>query len=133
MCIRDSLLTEHPEYRFVLDQVAYVRPYLERYPENAAIFRKFVKEGRLELVGGTDVMPDVNMPSGESFLRQILYGKGYYRDQLGVDVTVGWNLDTFGHNAQMPQILKLTGYKSYWFFRGVPSLDTPSELSLIHI
>ena len=123
------LLAEHPEYRFVLDQVAYVRPYLERYPENAATFRKFVKEGRLQLVGGTDVMPDVNMPSGESFVRQILYGKGYYRDQLGVDVTVGWNLDTFGHNAQMPQILKLAGYKSYWFFRGVPSMDTPSEFS----
>ena len=121
------LLGEHPEYRFVLDQVAYVRPYLERYPEDAATFRKFVKEGRLQLVGGTDIMPDVNMPSGESFVHQILYGKGYYRDQLGVDVTVGWNLDTFGHNAQMPQILKLAGYKSYWFFRGVSSLDTPSE------
>ena len=121
------LLAEHPEYRFVLDQVAYVRPYLERYPEDRAAFRKFVEEGRLQLVGGTDVMPDVNMPSGESFVRQILYGKTYYRDQLGVDVTVGWNLDTFGHHAQMPQILKGAGYKSYWFFRGVPSLSTPSE------
>jgi alpha-mannosidase len=121
------VLAEHPEYRFALDQVAYVRPYLERYPEDAPNFRKFVKEERLQLVGGTDIMPDVNMPSGESFVHQILYGKGYYRDQLGVDVTVGWNLDTFGHNAQMPQILKLAGYKSYWFFRGVSSLDTPSE------
>ena len=121
------ILGEHPEYRFVLDQVAYVRPYLERYPENAAAFRRFVKEGRLQLVGGTDVMPDVNMPSGESFVHQILYGKAYYRNEFGVDVTVGWNLDTFGHNAQIPQILKLAGYKSYWFFRGVSSLDTPSE------
>ena len=121
------LLGEHPEYRFVLDQVAYVRPYLERYPEDSATFRKFVKEGRLQLVGGTDIMPDVNMPSGESLVHQILYGKGYYHDQLGVDVTVGWNLDTFGHNAQMPQILNLAGYKSYWFFRGVSSLETPSE------
>lgn len=121
------ILGEHPDYRFVLDQVAYVRPYLERYPENAAAFRKFVKEGRLLLVGGTDIMPDVNMPAGESFVHQMLYGKSYYRDQLGVDVTVGWNLDTFGHNAQMPQILKLGGYKSYWFFRGVASMDTPSE------
>ncbi len=121
------ILGEHPDYRFVLDQVAYVRPYLERFPENAAAFRKYVKEGRLLLVGGMDIMPDVNMPSGESLVHQILYGKGYYRDELGVDVTVGWNLDTFGHNAQMPQILKLGGYKSYWFFRGVASLNTPSE------
>ncbi len=121
------ILGEHPDYRFVLDQVAYVRPYLERFPENAAAFRKYIKEGRLLLVGGTDIMPDVNMPSGESFVHQMLYGKSYYRDELGVDVTVGWNLDTFGHNAQMPQILKLAGYKSYWFFRGVATNDTPSE------
>ena len=46
----------------------------------------------------------------------------------GVDVTVGWQLDTFGHHAQMPQLLKLAGYQSCWFFRGVPSLDVQSEL-----
>ncbi|MFV1963962.1 MAG: glycoside hydrolase family 38 C-terminal domain-containing protein, partial [Pirellulaceae bacterium] len=122
-----KLLKEHPDYRFVLDQVSYVKPFLERYPEEKATFRKFVGEGRLQLVGGTDIMPDVNIPSGESFVRQILYGKGYYRDTLGVDVTVGWQLDTFGHHAQMPQLLKLGGYKSFWFFRGVADMDTPSE------
>jgi alpha-mannosidase len=121
------LLQKYPDYRYVLDQAAYVRPFIERYPEEAATFRKFIKEGRLELVGAMDIMPDVNIPSGESIVRQILYGKGYYRDKLGVDVTVGWDLDTFGHNAQMPQLLKLAGYKSYWFQRGVHGNDTPSE------
>jgi hypothetical protein len=47
--------------------------------------------------------------------------------KLGVDVTVGWQLDTFGHHAQMPQLLKLAGYKSYWFQRGVHGDNTPSE------
>ena len=122
-----SLLRAHPEYRFVLDQVAYVRPFLERYPEQAAAFRQYVAEGRLQIVCGNDVMLDVNMPSGESWVRQVLYGKGYYRDTLGVDVTVGWGLDTFGHHAQMPQLLKLAGYQSYWFQRGVPGNETPSE------
>ena len=42
-------------------------------------------------------------------------------------MTTGWALDTFGHNAQMPQILKLAGMKSYWFQRGVSGVDTPSE------
>lgn len=121
------LLQKYPDYRFVLDQVAYVRPFLERYPEAAPQFRKFVKEGRLELVGGNDVMLDVNIPSGESWIRQVLYGKGYYRRELGDDITVGWALDTFGHHAQMPQLLKLAGYKSYWFQRGVPGNKTPSE------
>jgi alpha-mannosidase len=122
-----ELLKAHPEYRFVLDQVAYVKPFLERYPEQAAVFRKLVSEGKLELVGANDVMLDVNIPSGESWIRQVLYGKTYYREKLGADVTVGWALDTFGHHAQMPQLLKLAGYKSYWFQRGVHSNDTPSE------
>jgi len=122
-----TLLRTHPEYRFVLDQVAYVRPFLERYPEQAAAFRQYVAEGRLQIVCGNDVMLDVNMPSGESWVRQVLYGKGYYRDTLGVDVKVGWGLDTFGHHAQMPQLLKLAGYQSYWFQRGVPGNETPSE------
>ena len=122
-----SLLKTYPDYRFVLDQVAYVKPFLERYPEQAPTFRKFVSEGRLQIVGGNDVMLDVNIPSGESWIRQVLYGKGYYREKLGAHVTVGWGLDTFGHHAQMPQLLKLAGYNSYWFQRGPRSNDAPSE------
>jgi alpha-mannosidase len=72
-------------------------------------------------------MLDVNMPSGESWVRQALYGKGYFRDKLGVDVTVVWALDTFGHHAQMPQLLTLAGFKSYWFFRGVLTPETAPE------
>ena len=122
-----QLLQKYPEYRFVLDQVAYVKPFLERYPEQEPAFRKFVADGRLQLVLGMDVMPDVNMPGGETCVRQILYGKSYYREKLGVDVTVGWLVDTFGHHAQMPQILKLAGYKSFWFSRGVPRPNFPAE------
>lgn len=122
-----NLLKKYPNYRFVLDQVAYVRPFLERYPDEEAAFRKFVAEGRLQLVGGMDIMPDDNMPGGEHFVRQLQYAKGYYREKLGVDVTVGWLLDTFGHHPQIPQILKQAGFKSFWFFRGVSSLDVPSE------
>ncbi len=121
------LLREQPEYRFTLDQVAYVRPFLERFPAEEADFRRFLREGRLQLAGALDVMPDDNMPGGETFIRQMIYGKGYYREKLGVNVTTGWQLDTFGHHAQMPQLMKLGGYKSFWFFRGVPRQDFPSE------
>lgn len=121
------LLNKHPEYRFALDQAAYVKPFLERFPEQAPAFRQFVREGRLQIVGGADVMHDNNMPGPESIVHQLLYGKTYYRNALGVDVTTGWAIDTFGHNAQMPQILKLAGFQSYWFRRGVPSLNLPSE------
>src|SRR6266446_4279411 len=58
-----KLLRRYPDYRFVLDQVCYVKPFLERYPEARATFRQLVDEGRLAIVGGTDVMLDVNIPS----------------------------------------------------------------------
>ena len=122
-----KLLNDYPDYRFTLDQVCYVKPFLDRYPEEAVAFLQFVREGRLQIVGGTNTMLDANIPAGESMVRQMLYGKSYFKEKLGVNVTVGWALDTFGHNAQMPQILKLAGYKSYWFQRGVPNLEVPSD------
>lgn len=121
------LLNDFPDYRFTLDQVCYIKPFLERYPEEGDAFRQYIKEGRLQIVGGTDSMPDANIPSGESMVRQMLYGKSYFREKLGVDVTVGWAIDTFGHNAQMPQLLKQAGINSYWFQRGVPNTEVPSE------
>jgi alpha-mannosidase len=124
-----NMLKRFPEYRFVLDQACYVQPFLERHPEEEAAFRQYVQEGRLAIVGGTDTMMDGNMPGGESYVRQFLYGKEFFRQKLGVEVTTGWQLDTFGHHAQMPQLLKLAGFKSFWFFRGVPAFDgsVPSE------
>lgn len=121
------LLKKYPDYRFVLDQMCYVRPFLERYPSEVAAFREFLAQGRLQIAGGTDTMHDNNTPSGESIVRQFLLAKSYFRETLGYEVTTGWGLDTFGHNAQMPQILKLAGMKSYWFQRGVTAPDTPSE------
>jgi alpha-mannosidase len=121
------LLREQPGFHFTLDQVAYVRPFLERYPSEEADFRRFLAEGRLQLVGGLDVMPDVNMPGGETFIRQMQYGKGYYREKLDFDVTTAWLIDTFGHHAQLPQLLVQGGYKTFWFVRGVPRQDHPAE------
>ncbi len=121
------LLREQPGYRFTLDQVAYVRPFLERFPALEADFRRFLAEGRLQLAGALDVMPDDNMPGGETFIRQMQYGKGYYRDKLGVDVTSGWLIDTFGHHAQLPQLMAKGGYKTFWFVRGVPRQEHPAE------
>ena len=69
------LLKERPNYRFALDQVEYFRAFLERYPEEADAFRKFVTQGRLQIVCGLNVMPDDNMPSGESFIRQSVLRK----------------------------------------------------------
>ncbi|HWB97497.1 MAG TPA: hypothetical protein VG672_12360, partial [Bryobacteraceae bacterium] len=74
------LLKKYPDYRFVLDQMCYVRPFLERYPAEVPAFRQFLSQGRLQIAGGTDTMHDNNIPSGESIVRQYLLGKSYFRD-----------------------------------------------------
>ena len=55
------------------------------------------------------VEPDLNMPDGESLVRQLLVGKRWYKQAYGVDVRIGWNPDSFGYTWQLPQI-----YKKSW-------------------
>src|SRR5262249_47506520 len=76
------LLKKYPNYRFVLDQMCYVRPFVERYPAEAAAMRELLTQGRLQIAGGTDTMHDNNIPSGESIVRQYLLSKSYFRDAL---------------------------------------------------
>jgi alpha-mannosidase len=76
-----------------------------------------IREGRWEPVGGWIVEPDCNIPSTESFVRQSLYGKRYFAEQLGADVTVGYNIDSFGHSGGLPQILARAGYRYYVMMR----------------
>lgn len=122
-----KLLREYPEYRFTLDQAAYVEPFIERYPELESEFRHYVNEGRLQLVGGMDIMPDDVKPGGELFVRQIQYGQHYFSAAFGKQHREAWLLDTFGHHPQMPQLLRQSGFDSMWFSRGVRSKDMPSE------
>ena len=79
--------------------------------------RERVKEGRWEVVGGTWAESDTNMPTGESLVRQWLYGKRYFEEKFGVDVKVGWMPDTFGHPSTLPTIAKGCGLDAYVFFR----------------
>ena len=84
--------------------------WLERYytPEFEEIQRR-VKDGRWELVGGMWCEPDLNMPCGESLVRQLLTGKKYFQKKFGVDVKIGWNPDSFGYSWQLAQIYKRSG------------------------
>lgn len=76
-----------------------------------------IREGRWEVVGGWPVEPDCNIPAAESFVRHSLYGKQYCQKELGVDVKIGFNPDSFGHAAGLPTILKGAGYENYVFMR----------------
>ena len=84
--------------------------WLERYyPPEFEQIRQHVKDGRWELVGGMWCEPDLNMPCGESLVRQLLTGKRYFQEKFGVDVKIGWNPDSFGYSWQLAQIYKRSG------------------------
>ena len=83
-----------------------------------------VKKGNIELVGGAYVEPDCMMPSGESFVRQRLYGMRFYRDNFGILPKVEWFLDSFGYNYGLPQILAKSGVKYFWTTKITWNLQT---------
>jgi alpha-mannosidase len=104
-----QLMHEYPQYTYTQSAAAYNEWLAEKYPDMNAEIAKRIKEGRWEIVGGMWVEPDLNMPDGESLVRQLLVGKRWYQQAYGVDVRIGWNPDSFGFTGQLPQIYKKSG------------------------
>lgn len=117
-------LEEYPDFVFTCDSVMYLE-WIERHdPTLFEAIRQRVAEGRWRIVGGWWVEPDCNIPSGESFVRQALYGQRYLLEKFGTTATTGANLDPFGHNAMLPQILRKSGIDGYLFLRPGPHEQT---------
>ena len=104
-----DLMREYPDFKFTMSSARTYEWMQEKYPDLFAQIEQRVKEGRWEIIGGMWVEPDLNMPDGESLVRQILVGKRYFQKNFGVDVKIGWNPDSFGYNYQLPQIYKKSG------------------------
>ncbi|HZC73091.1 MAG TPA: glycoside hydrolase family 38 C-terminal domain-containing protein [Jatrophihabitans sp.] len=113
-------MDEYPDFVFTCDQVVLLSWVEECDPELFARIRERVADGRWQMVGGWWVEPDCNMPAGESFVRQGLYGQRYLLAKFGITATVGMNVDPFGHHAMLPQILRGHGMDSYCFLRPGP-------------
>jgi alpha-mannosidase len=113
-------MAKMPGLTFAQSQAAVYEAMEKGYPGLFDEIRRKVREGTWIPVGGMWVEPDLNMPDGEALARQLLYGKRYFLDRFGVDVTVGWNPDAFGHNWQLPQILSKAGIRFYVFERCAP-------------
>ncbi len=101
-----QLMYEYPKYTYTQSAAAYNEWMAQKYPDMNAEIKKRIQEGRWEIVGGMWVEPDLNMPDGESLVRQLLVGKRWYKQAYGVDVRIGWNPDSFGYTWQLPQIYK---------------------------
>ena len=110
-------LEEYPEMHFTASSAQYYR-WVEKFaPELFKRIKKHVTKGRWEIAGGWWIEPDCILPIEQSFQMQIKIGKSYIRDRFGLDVSIGYNPDSFGHSAALPKILAENGYKYYLFCR----------------
>ena len=92
--------------------------WVEQYePELFARIQRLVKAGKWHIMGGWYVQPDCNMPSGESFVRQGLLGRQYFKQKFNAAPTTAINFDSFGHSRGLVQILARSGFDSYVFTR----------------
>jgi len=150
-----DLLEANPDERFVLDGVPFLEAERTDLPPEGEVgasslyhrlyvaglelghaaprtprsdgmrrLRRAVADGQVEWVG-TYVQPDTNLPAGEALVRQCLEARRWCGEHLGAMPHVGWNMDCFGQSAQLPQILRTSGYDALLAFRTGP-VDDPS-------
>ena len=120
-------LMETSEFKFCLEQTFLLQEIEKRNPDLWQRIHSMVTAGKLEIVDGQYLMPDTMLPTGEVLIREILFGKRYCKQKLGIDVPVAWAADSFGMNAQLPQIYRKAGYKWLAFRRGARADITQSE------
>jgi alpha-mannosidase len=107
-----------PDYRFVLAEVDYLKPYWDTHPEDRADLRRFIAAGRVEVMGGAYNEPNTNLTSPETTIRNLVAGSGFQRDILGADPSTAWQLDVFGHDPQFPGMAAAAGLTSSSWARG---------------
>ena len=104
-----KLMDEYPNYKFMSSQPQLYFFLKERYPELYEQVKKRVAEGRWEPEGGMWVEADCNLTSGESLVRQFLYGKRFFKEEFDLDNRILWLPDVFGYSGALPQIMKQCG------------------------
>ncbi|QZA08439.1 alpha-mannosidase [Mycolicibacter heraklionensis] len=109
---------EHPEYKFVLAEVDYLKPYWDTHPQDRAELRRLMAQGRVEVMGGTYNEPSTNLTDAETTIRNLVAGMGFQRDIMGADPATAWQLDVFGHDPQFPGLVADAGLSSSAWARG---------------
>ncbi len=108
-----NLMKQYPEYRYMHSSPQLYQFLKEDYPEIYEQVKEKIAEGSWEITGGMWVEPDTNIPSGESLVRQFVYGKRFIREEFGKETYLVWLPDVFGYSAAFPQIMKKSGMKYF--------------------
>lgn len=113
-------LDEYPEFKYTGSDAWLYLQVEQIDPELFDRIREFVRQGRWELVGGAWMQPYLELPTGEGLRQQFVHGMLYFRERFGVESTIGFNPDGFGHPNTLPDILAPLGFDGYVFHRGQP-------------
>lgn len=108
-----DLMDRYPELNFACSQAQQYKWLKELYPYAWDRVKRKIKEGRFHPIGGSWVEHDTNMPSGESLVRQFLYGQRFFESNFGERCQTFWLPDTFGYSGQLPQICRLAGMSRF--------------------
>ena len=109
-----GLMERYPDFRFSQSQPQLYKFTQRLFPEVYERLKQRIASGQWEPMGGAWVECDCNLSGGEALIRQLLYGKRFYRQEFGLDTVVGWWPDAFGYSWSLPQILAHCGMK-YFF------------------
>ena len=104
-----NLMKQYPEYKFMSSQAQLYKYVKEQAPELYEDIKEMVRQGRWEVEGAMWVEADCNLSSGESLVRQVLFGKRFFKEEFNKDSKVLWLPDVFGYSAALPQILVKSG------------------------
>jgi alpha-mannosidase len=113
-----DLALAEPAYRFVLAEVDYLKPYWDAHPEDRAVLRRLIAEGRVEVMGGAYNEPNTNLTDPETTIRNFVHGMGFQVDVLGSSPRTAWQLDAFGHDPAFPGFAADAGLTSSSWARG---------------
>ncbi len=125
-----DLVDRNPDFVFTRGE-AWVYEQVERHdPGLFARIRRQVAGGRWKVVGGWYLQPDCNLPLDVSLHKQMEVGQRYFRERLGVGTDVGYNVDSFGHTAYLPSLLREHGFGSYVMMRPADAREAAARLAV---
>ena len=107
-------MDRYPEHRFAVSQAQQYKWLKQYYPYVFDRIKEKVKKGTFQPVGGSWVEHDTNMPSGESLIRQFIYGQRFFESNFGERCKTFWLPDTFGYSSQIPQLCRLAGMTRFF-------------------
>ncbi|MDD6483163.1 MAG: glycoside hydrolase family 38 C-terminal domain-containing protein [Clostridiales bacterium] len=108
-----KLMEEYEEYKYIQSQPWLLEVVKNEYPDLYKDLKQAVRDGKITVEGGTWVEPDTNIPSGESLIRQFMFGKRFIKEEFDTESEIFWLPDSFGMSGSLPQIMKGCGIKYF--------------------